>query len=134
MHLQAHGIPYDDHPPQETPDLSPAVLSQLTNKTEQAWREIQRRDGNAVWHSWKWMQGFFVILTVWVVTVGVGLWLYAHSRDVEVVVQTVVYDAEGQFVSLGVPQKLLDYEPENVATLRPIKQDRSAPRRPRNVV
>jgi len=30
-----------------------------------------------------------------------------------VVVQTVVYNAEGQFVSLGVPQKLLDYEPED---------------------
>ena len=53
------------------------------------------------------------VLGVWVVTVGIGLWLYAHSRDVEVMVQTVVYNAEGQFVSLGVPQKLLEYEPED---------------------
>ena len=113
MQLQSNGMPLDDHAPQETPDLSPALLSQLTAKTEQAWREIQRRDGNAVWHAWQWMRGFYALLAVWILTIGVGLWLYAHSRDVEVVVQTVVYNAEGQFVSLGVPQKLLDYEPED---------------------
>lgn len=82
-------------------------------KAEAAWTEIQRRDGNAVWHSWQWMRAFFVVLAVWVCTAGVGLWLYAHSRDVEVVVQTVVYDKDGHFASLGVPQKLLDYEAED---------------------
>jgi type IV secretory pathway TrbF-like protein len=100
-------------PSQETPELPPELLTQLITKTDMMWRETQRRDGNAVWHSWQWMRGFCVLLGVWVVTVGIGLWLYAHSRDVEVMVQTVVYNAEGHFVSLGVPQKLLEYEPED---------------------
>jgi type IV secretory pathway TrbF-like protein len=97
----------------ETPELPPELLTQLILKTDMMWQETQRRDGNAVWHSWKWMRGFYVVLGVWVLTVAIGLWLYAHSRDVEVIVQTVVYNAEGQFVSLGVPQKLLEYEPED---------------------
>lgn len=95
----------------ESLDVSPAQDEQA--KAEAAWREIQRRDGNAVWHARQWMQAFYVVLTLWGLTACVGLWLYAHSRDVEVVVQTVVYDKEGQFASLGVPQKLLDYTPED---------------------
>jgi type IV secretory pathway TrbF-like protein len=100
-------------PGQETPDIPPALLAQLIAKTDRMWQETQRRDGNAVWHSWQWMRGFYVLFGVWVLTVAIGLWLYAHSREVEVMVQTVVYNAEGQFVSLGVPQKLLAYEPED---------------------
>src|SRR5262245_28230923 len=102
-----------ERPRLETPDLPPELLTQLILKTDMMWQETQRRDGNAVWHSWKWMQGFFVMLGMWAITVFIGLWLYAHLREVEVVVQTVVYNAEGQFVSLGVPQKLLAYEPED---------------------
>jgi type IV secretory pathway TrbF-like protein len=111
--IQSNGVVEAWQPTLETPELPPELLTQLILKTDMMWQETQRRDGNAVWHSWKWMQGFFVLLGVWCVTVGIGLWLYAHSRDVEVMVQTVVYSAEGHFVSLGVPQKLLEYEPED---------------------
>jgi len=111
-HLQANGVSLD-LPQQETPDIPPALLALLIAKTESMWRELQRRDGNAVWHSWQWMRGFYAMLAVWMVTVGIGLWVYAQSRDVEVVVQTVVYNSEGQFLSLGLPQKLLAYEPED---------------------
>lgn len=111
--FHTNGAVEERPPSQETPDMPPEQLAQLITKTDMMWRETQRRDGNAVWHSWQWMRGFFVLLGVWVVTVGIGLWLYAQSRDVEVVVQTVVYNAEGHFVSLSVPQKLLEYEPED---------------------
>jgi len=111
--LSTNGVTAADIRPQETPEIPPALLALLTAKTDMMWRETQRRDGNAVWHSWQWMRGFYAMLAVWIVTVGVGLWVYAHSREVEVVVQTVVYNAEGQFVSLGMPQKLLAYEPED---------------------
>ena len=110
--FHANGAPADWQPLQKPRD-PPELLAQLIAKTDMMWRETQRRDGNAVWHSWKWMQGFFVVLGVWIGTVGIGLWLYAHSREVEVMVQTVVYNAEGHFVSLGVPQKLLEHEPED---------------------
>src|SRR5215468_5155257 len=95
--VSTNGVPPERPPLQETPELPPALLAQLTAKTDMMWRETQRRDGNAVWHSWQWMRGFYVMLAVWMVTVGVGLWVYAQSRDVEVVVQTVIYNAEGQF-------------------------------------
>jgi len=109
----SNGVPPTDEAMLETPDMPPALLAQLMAKADMMWRETQRRDGNAVWHSWQWMRAFYVMLAVWLLTAVVGLWLYAHMRDVEVVVQTVVYNAEGQFVSLGVPQKLLAYEPED---------------------
>lgn len=111
--VSKNGMSLGSVPEQETPDISPALLAQLIAKTDSMWHETQRRDGNAVWHSWQWMRAFFAMLTVWVLTAGVGLWLYAHNREVEVMVQTVVYNAEGQFISLGVPQKLLAYEPED---------------------
>jgi type IV secretory pathway TrbF-like protein len=111
--VHPNGVPGTDVPEQETPDIPPALMAQLIAKTDMMWRETQRRDGNAVWHSWQWMRGFYAMLAIWILTVGVGLWIYAHSRDVEVMVHTVVYNAEGHFVSLGVPQKLLAYEPED---------------------
>jgi type IV secretory pathway TrbF-like protein len=111
--VQSNGVTADEDFAPETPDIPPALLAQLIAKTDMMWRETQRRDGNAVWHSWQWMRAFYALLAVWILTAGVGLWLYAHSRDVEVMVQTVIYNAEGQFVSLGVPQKLLDYDPED---------------------
>src|SRR5215510_4370078 len=111
--FQSNGVADEEAPTQETPDISLALLEQLIAKNDVMWRETQRRDGNAVWHSWQWMRAFYAMLAVWIVTAGVGLWVYAHSRDVEVMVQTVIYNAEGQFVSLGVPQKLLAYEPED---------------------
>jgi len=111
--IHTNGVSEAEVPEQETPDIPPALLVQLIAKSDMMWRETQRRDGNAVWQSWQWMRGFYAMLGVWIVTVGVGLWVYAHSRDVEVLVHTVVYNAEGHFVSLGVPQKLLAYEPED---------------------
>src|SRR5215475_3409764 len=111
--FQSNGALMPDVPEQETPEIPPAQLAQLIAKSDMMWRETMRRDGNAVWHSWQWMRAFYAVLGLWIVTALVGLWVYAHSRDVEVVVQTVIYNAEGQFVSLGVPQKLLDYEPED---------------------
>jgi type IV secretory pathway TrbF-like protein len=100
-------------PLHETPDMPPDQLALLAAKVEGQWREIQRRDGNAVWHAWLWMRAFFVVLGMWAFTAAVGIWLYAHSRDVETFVQTVVYQPDGKFISLGVPQKLLAYEPED---------------------
>jgi len=111
--IHTNGVSEAEVPEQETPDIPPALLVQLIAKSDMMWRETQRRDGNAVWHSWQWMRGFYAMLGIWILTVGVGLWIYAHSRDVEVMVQTVIYNAEGQFLSLGVPQKLLAYEPED---------------------
>ena len=111
--MTTNGTVDDWTPRLETPELTPAQLDQLIAKTNMMWQETQRREGNQRWHVHQWMRGFYVMLGVWVVTAGIGLWLYAHLREVEVVVQTVVYNAEGQFVSLGVPQKLLAYEPED---------------------
>jgi type IV secretory pathway TrbF-like protein len=107
-----NGVP-SSRPLHETPDLPPALLEQLIAKNDLMWRENARREGNEGWHTWQWMRAFYAMLAVWLCTAGVGVWIYAHYREVEVVVQTVVYNSEGQFLSLGLPQKLLAYEPED---------------------
>ena len=56
--IQSNGNVEAWQPLQETPELPPELLTQLIAKTDMMWRETQRRDGNAVWHSWKWMRGF----------------------------------------------------------------------------
>jgi type IV secretory pathway TrbF-like protein len=91
---------------------TPAELLTIIERANAGFAETQRRDGNAVWHAWSWMRAFYVALALWVVTALVGLWLYAHARDVDPWVQTVVYSQDGQFVSVGIPVKLLEYTPE----------------------
>jgi len=107
---------YPDVPPGDTlahlAGLPPDLLQTIILRVNEGFAETQRRDGNAVWHSWQWMRAFFVVLLLWVGTAGVGLWVYAHSRDVEVLIQTVVWDKERQVAEAGLPQKLLEYTPE----------------------
>jgi type IV secretory pathway TrbF-like protein len=88
-------------------------LLRITTLVDQGFIASQQRDGNGHWHARNWMRAFFVVLVLCLVMGAERAWMYAHSRDVEVVVQTVVYDKDGQFATVGVPQKLLDYEPED---------------------
>jgi len=72
--IQTNGAVAAWQPPQETPELTQAQLDQLIAKTDRMWQETQRRDGNHRWHSHQWMRAFYVMLGVWVGTVGLALW------------------------------------------------------------
>ena len=94
-------------------DVSPEALERIAIQMNAGFAETQRRDGNAVDHARRMTRAVFGVLVALGIAVGVIVWMFAHSREIEVVVQTVVYDKEGQFVSLGVPVDLLTYAPKD---------------------
>jgi hypothetical protein len=82
---------------------------------EAAYRIIQARDGTAERRAWTW-QIFAMIALVGFI--GIGVWDHLDRRGrIEPFVQTVVQQDDGSLVSLGVPQTLLAYEPQEAVWL-----------------
>ena len=71
--FHANGAPADWQPLQETPEIPPERFAHNCHRQNghDVAPETLRRDSNAVWHSWKWMQGILVVLGVWIGTVGI---------------------------------------------------------------
>jgi len=76
-------------------DVSPEALERIAIQMNAGFAETQRRDGNAVDHARRMTRAVFGVLVALGIAVGVIVWMFAHSREIEVVVQTVVYDKKG---------------------------------------
>jgi type IV secretory pathway TrbF-like protein len=80
-------------------------------RIEQAYREIQRRDGSAEQRAWRWERFALVLVGLVVVLLGLVVWQLIAARKVQAVVQVVQLDEQGQLVQVGIPADLLTYTP-----------------------
>jgi type IV secretory pathway TrbF-like protein len=79
-------------------------------RLEAAYARIQARDGTAERRAWHWQMTAMVAI---VGLIGLGVWDHVDKRSIpQPFVQTVVQQEDGHLVSLGVPQDLLAYEPQ----------------------
>jgi len=76
-------------------------------RLEQAYREIQRRDGQAEYRAWRWERFALVLVGLWVVTLAVLVWQFLDARRVQAFVQVVQMDDKGTLLQVGLPQDLL---------------------------
>ena len=92
-----------------TVPASPA--SEEWQRIDQAYREIQRRDGSAEERAWHWERCALALVSLLLVLLGVVVWQLLAARQVQAVVQVVQLDAQGQLVQVGIPEDLLTYTP-----------------------
>jgi type IV secretory pathway TrbF-like protein len=90
--------------------MAPSIWSDELARLEAAYAQIQARDGKAERRAWHWQ------IIAWLAIVGligIGVWDHLDQRQVpQPFVQVVVQQEDGTLVSLGVPQNLLAYEPQ----------------------
>src|SRR6266705_2388740 len=91
-------------------EASPALTDEW-QRIEQAYRELQRRDGSAEHRAWQWQILALTMVGLFVVTLAVILWQLTHARNVQAFVQVVQIDDKGQLLQTGMPQDLLTYTP-----------------------
>jgi type IV secretory pathway TrbF-like protein len=107
-------MPIDDIMPQvgsrDSYSLS-SIAPDEWQRVEQAYREIQRRDAQAEYRTWRMERFALALLGVMVVLVGVLIWQWLDHRKVQAFVQVVHVDEQGQLVQVGIPQDLLAYTP-----------------------
>jgi len=82
-------------------------------RIEQAYREIQRRDGAAQWHTQIWQRFALLLVVALLGTTGYVVYLAMQARQVQAFVQPVQLTEEGKMVLIGVPQDLLAYQPQD---------------------
>ena len=101
-----------DYPPAPngSGELSPALKEEIT-VLERAYQELRARDGTAESRAFWWKA---VAMTLLVVNLGIGVWDHLDRRtEMEAFIQNVQVTEEGRVISLGVPQRVLDYTPED---------------------
>ncbi len=81
------------------------------HRIEQAYREIQRRDGSAEQRAWRWERVALVVVGLFIMLLGVVVWQLLDARKVQAVVQVVRVDEQGSLVQVGIPQDILAYTP-----------------------
>ncbi len=81
------------------------------HRIEQAYREIQRRDGSAEQRAWRWERVALVVVGLFIMLLGVVVWQLLDARKVQAVVQVVRVDEKGSLVQVGIPQDILAYTP-----------------------
>src|SRR5215468_6584673 len=80
-------------------------------RIEQVYREIQRRDGQVEYRTWKAERKTAAVLLLMLAMLGWNCWLWLDHRKVQAVVQIVQVDEQHRIVQLGIPQDVLVYEP-----------------------
>ncbi len=55
------------------------VPTEEWQRIDQAYRELQRRDGSAEQRAWRWERVALVVLGCWVLTLAVILWQFTHA-------------------------------------------------------
>ena len=82
-------------------------------RIEQAYREIQRRDGAAQWHTQIWQRFALLLVVALLGTTGYVVYLAMQAQQVQAFVQPVQLTEDGKMVLIGVPQDLLAYDPQD---------------------
>ena len=92
------------------PELAeyPAMLATVMEQTR---LQLNARDESAEQRAWRWHRFAVWLGGVLAVAVLVIAWLVWDRREVQAFVQVVQIE-NGRLVQIGVPQKLLDYTPE----------------------
>jgi type IV secretory pathway TrbF-like protein len=80
-------------------------------RVQQVYREIERRDGAALWHAKAWRSFAWFLGLVVLGSVGLNVHLALKASRVQAFVQPVQLTDEGQMVLIGIPQDLLTYQP-----------------------
>jgi len=91
-------------------DVTPE--SDVTAKILAAYGELQRRDSSAERHRDRWYGIARLLAFALLVVVGVSVWQTVRHENVQAFVQVVVRDDEGNYILSGIPQKLLEYTPQ----------------------
>src|SRR6266850_1399329 len=89
----------------------PMIPSDAWQQIEQAYTEIQRRDGTAEQRAWRWERLALTLLGLLAAVLGIVTWQFVHARTVQAFVQVVQVDERGKLVQIGVPVDLLAYTP-----------------------
>jgi type IV secretory pathway TrbF-like protein len=88
------------------------VSSAELARIEQAYKEIQRRDGAALWHSKQWRRVALVLIAALMVAFSIIAVLAIHKSQVQAFVQPVQLTEENRMVLVGTPVDLFAYEPQ----------------------
>jgi type IV secretory pathway TrbF-like protein len=89
---------------------SPELLAEFAI-LEKGYQELRARDGKAESRAFWWKA---VALGLLMVNLGVGAWDHLDRRkEIEAFVQNVQVTEEGRVISLGIPQRVLEYTPED---------------------
>jgi type IV secretory pathway TrbF-like protein len=81
-------------------------------RIQDAYREIQRRDGAALWHAANWRKVALVLLAALLVLLSVILFMAMRQSQVQAFVQTVQLTDDNRLVHVGIPVDLLSYTPQ----------------------
>jgi type IV secretory pathway TrbF-like protein len=90
----------------------PEPMADELARIEVAYKEIQRRDGNAMWHARTWRHVAFTLLGALLLSCVVLTYLAVRQSQVQAFVQTVQLTEEGRLVQVGLPVDLLAYTPQ----------------------
>src|SRR5262245_46522413 len=82
-------------------------------RIEQAYREIQRRDGAAQWHTMIWQRCALLLVVALLGMAGYVVYLAMQQSKVQAFVQPVQLTEDGKMVLVGIPQDLLAYQPQD---------------------
>ena len=91
-------------------DLAPIPPDEWA-QIDQAYKEIQRRDGSAEYHAWQWQRFALALVALLVVLLGVVIWQLLEAKKVQAVVQVVQVDDKGAILQMGIPLNALAYRP-----------------------
>jgi type IV secretory pathway TrbF-like protein len=87
------------------------VPPETWTQIDQAYKEIQRRDGSAEYRAWQWQRFALALVALVVVMMGVVIWQLLDARKVQAVVQVVQVDDKGELLQIGIPLNALAYTP-----------------------
>ena len=90
-------------------DASQAEVERI----QHVYREIERRDGAAQWHTARWFRFACLLAVVLLVAISAVVYLAMQASRVQAFVQPVQLTAEGTMVLVGLPKDLLDYQAED---------------------
>jgi type IV secretory pathway TrbF-like protein len=89
-----------------------AASSDELARIENAYREIQRRDGAAWWHAQNWRRVALVLIAALLVAFSIITVLAIQKSRVQAFVQPVQLTEENRMVLVGTPVDLFAYEPQ----------------------
>ncbi len=96
--------------PQNGHGLAPVPTDEW-ERIDQAYRELQRRDGSAEERAGRWERFALTELALIIALLGLVVWFLLDHRKVQAFVQVVQVNEKGQLVQMGIPQDLLAYTP-----------------------